>query len=76
MERLSEGAIDLNDNEVFHNCSYSCYMNLAVALNKLREYEDIEFKMKLEDIMSKQNEIKNQISKLEKELKELKKIEL
>ena len=41
MERLSEGAIELNDSEVFNNCSYSCYMNLADSLNKLARYEDI-----------------------------------
>lgn len=41
MERLSEGAIDLNDIEVFNNCSYSCYVNIAESLNKLKEYEDI-----------------------------------
>lgn len=40
MEKLSEGAIELNDIEVFHNCSYSCYMNIAVALNRLKEYEE------------------------------------
>lgn len=40
MERMAEGAIELNDNEVFHNCSYSCYANLADALNMLRGYED------------------------------------
>ena len=40
MERMAEGAIELNDNEVFHNCSYSCYANLADALNMLRDYED------------------------------------
>ena len=42
MEKFSEGAIELNDNEVFHNCSYSCYLNIADALNKLKEYEDRE----------------------------------
>jgi len=40
MERMAEGAIELNDNEVFHNCSYSCYANLADALNMLKDYED------------------------------------
>lgn len=40
MQRLSEGAIELNSVEVFNNCSYSCYANLADALNKLAEYED------------------------------------
>ena len=40
MERMAEGAIELNDNEVFHNCSYSRYANLADALNMLRDYED------------------------------------
>ena len=42
MERLSEGAIRLNDNEVFNNCSYSCYSNLVDALSKLKEYENNE----------------------------------
>lgn len=41
MNRLSEGAIELNDVEVFNNCSYSCYSNLADALNKLAEYENV-----------------------------------
>ncbi len=41
MKLLNEGAIELNDNEVFNNCSYSCYMNIADSLNKLKEYEDI-----------------------------------
>ena len=40
MNRLSEGAIELNDVEVFNNCSYSCYSNLADALNMLTEYEN------------------------------------
>jgi len=41
MERLSEGAIELSDIEVFNNCSYSCYMNLADALNEIEEYRYI-----------------------------------
>jgi hypothetical protein len=40
MNRLSEGAIELNDNEVFNNCSYSCYANIADALNILKTYEN------------------------------------
>jgi hypothetical protein len=40
MNRLSEGAIELNDNEVFNNCSYSCYANIADALNILKAYEN------------------------------------
>ena len=41
MEQLSEGAMALNDDEVFNNCSYSCYVDIADALNRLKEYEDI-----------------------------------
>jgi hypothetical protein len=40
MERYSDGAIELNDIEVFNNCSYSSYMNLAESLNTLKAYED------------------------------------
>lgn len=42
MNRLHEGAIELNDEEVFNNCSYLCYENIANALNKLAAYEDLE----------------------------------
>ncbi len=41
MKQLSEGAMALNDDEVFNNCSYSCYAYIADALNRLKEYEDI-----------------------------------
>ncbi len=41
MKQLSEGAMALNDDEVFNNCSYSCYSYIADALNMLKEYEDI-----------------------------------
>lgn len=42
MERLSEEAMEVNDNEVFHKCSYSGYVSIANALLKLQDYEDAE----------------------------------
>jgi hypothetical protein len=42
MERYSEGAKELNDVEVFNNCSYSCYANLADAIQILEAYEDAD----------------------------------
>lgn len=41
LKSFNEGAIELNDNEVFHNCSFSCYANISDALSVLKEYEDI-----------------------------------
>jgi len=42
MEKLSQDAINSNDNEVYFNVSYSYYKDIADALNKLKEYEDLE----------------------------------
>lgn len=42
MGNLSENAIELNDKEVFNNCSYSCYMNISTALDELKTYENLE----------------------------------
>ena len=47
MDRLSENAIELNEIEVFNNCSYSCYMNIGNALDELKRYEYIKEKCML-----------------------------
>ena len=76
MEILSEGAIELNNIEVFNNCSYSCYANIADALNKLKEYEDIgltadEIKLFLCDfgitVTMRNRELSKDIGKLQME---------
>jgi hypothetical protein len=68
MNRLSEGAIELNDVEVFNNCSYSCYSNLADALNRLTEYENTGFEP--EQVKQLNDAFKNSQKKLEKALEE------
>ena len=69
MNRLSEGAIELNDNEVFNNCSYSCYANIADALNISKAYEDIGFEP--EQVKQLNDAFKNSQKKLEKAFDDL-----
>ena len=69
MNRLSEGAIELNDNEVFNNCSYSCYANIADALNILKAYENTG--LEPEQIKQLNDAFINSQKKLEKTFDEL-----
>ena len=40
MQRLSEKAIKINDDEVFAKCEYSSYVIITDALNRLAKYEN------------------------------------
>ena len=73
MERLSEGAIELNDIEVFNNCSYSCYMNIADALNQLKTYEDTG--LEPGDVISNIKTLSNELNNALEELKEYRDLE-
>lgn len=40
MKRLSDSAIELNEEEVLADCSFLCYVEMDEALCKLKAYED------------------------------------